>query len=169
MATIAAAPLPEDALLQRYADAGAYTDCYTAEVSGAVTLERLISAFYSSLVFRPERLLIGLIIPARRAGASEVAALAQGRSGRFSAWTVEARGADQILLCDFQQRTRSWLMVAAGASPATTRLYFGSAVVQTGKSGPGRWSEVAVFNGLLWFHRLYSRVLLAGAVRGLRG
>jgi len=64
-------------------------------------------------------------------------------------------------MCDFQSRTRSWLMVEPGA--ASTRLYFGSGIVprvdrRTGEKrmGPG-------FRALLGFHKLYSRALLATA------
>lgn len=168
MAKIAPAPLPVGALLASYAEAGAFTDCYATCVDGAVSLERFVAAFYSSPEFRPERVLIGLLMPDRRAGAAEVAAIASGNSTGFSAWTVEARSEDQILLCDFQRRTRSWLMVRPAAGADSTRLYFGSAVVRIGRSAPSRWGEVAAFNGLLWFHKLYSRALLNGAARRLR-
>ena len=85
-----------------------------------------------------------------------------------AAWTVEARGTDQLLLCDFQGRTRSWLMVTPGEHGHSTRLYFGSAVVarvdrRTGRSRMG-WG----FHALLGFHRLYSRALLRAAQRRLQ-
>lgn len=160
-------PLPEEALLQRYRVVGAHTDCYTAEVAGEVSLSALIAAFYNSPAFRPERVLLGVLL-GMKAGAADVAALAEGRTERFSAWTVEAREADQILLCDFQHRTRSWLMVAPGSAPGTTRLHFGSAVTRTGRTLAARLGEELVFTGLLWFHALYSRVLLGAAARRLQ-
>lgn len=160
-------PLPEAALLQRYRAAGAHTDCYAAEVAGEIPLEVFIGAFYNSWAFRPERVLLGLLL-GMKAGPAEVAALAEGRSERFSAWTVEARAADQILLCDYQHRTRSWLMVAPGSTPGTTRLHFGSAVTRTGRTRAARLGEGLVFNGLLWFHALYSRVLLRAAARAVQ-
>lgn len=160
-------PLPEAALLQRYRAAGAFTDCYTAEVAGAVPLAAFVAAFYNSPAFRPERILIGLLL-GRRAGPGEVAALAEGRTGQFSAWTVEAREADQLLLRDYQHRTRSWLMVAPGSAPGTTRLHFGSAVTGAGRSAAARRFESVAFGSLLWFHALYSRALLWAAARGVR-
>lgn len=73
---------------------------------------------------------------------------------------VEARGLDQLLLCDFLGHTRSWLMsVPVQASETScTRLYFGSAVVPVapipaGKPGIGGGLPCA--DGL-------SQVLLAG-------
>jgi hypothetical protein len=159
--------LPETALLQRYRAAGAHTDCYTAEVAGEVTLEAYLTVFYNSWAFRLERVLLGKLL-GMRAGAAEVAALATGQAERFSAWSVEARAADQILLCDYQHRTRSWLMVAPGSVPGTTRLHFGSAVMRGGQTRVARLGEAAIFTGLLWFHALYSRVLLWAAVRALR-
>jgi hypothetical protein len=73
---------------------------------------------------------------------------------------------DQLLLCDFQGRTRSWLMSApdsTGPSPATT-LNFGSAVVPQKPHGP----MGPAFRALLGFHHLYSRALLRSAVMRLR-
>lgn len=166
MPAITPLPLPEAALLQRYRDAGAHTDCYAAEVAGEVTLQAYLSAFYNSWAFRPERVLLSRLL-GMHAGAPEVAALAAGRAERFSAWGVEARTADQILLCDYQHRTRSWLMVAPGSQPGTTRLHFGSAVVRGGQTRAARLGEAALFNGLLWFHALYSRVLLSAAASRL--
>ncbi len=87
--------------------------------------------------------------------------LAHGEAETFAAWSVEARAVDQLLLCDFQNRTRSWLMCEAREGEGT-RLFFGSAVVPVGVgSGAGRLGFP--FDALLGFHQLYSRVLLGGA------
>jgi hypothetical protein len=68
----------------------------------------------------------------------------------FAAWSVEAHTGNQLLMCDFQGRTRSWFMVSG------TRLLFGSAVV------PVTVTE-SRFRWLLGLHRLYSRALLRAA------
>ncbi|HEX4848549.1 MAG TPA: hypothetical protein VFV30_10435, partial [Novosphingobium sp.] len=128
-------------------------------VPRAVSLTEFISAFYTSGAFRPERWLLGALL-GKRADDSDVARLAAGQSERFSAWSVEARREDQILLCDYQGRTRSWLMVSP--TEGDTRLHFGSAVVPA----KGR-AERGVFRALLWFHRWYSVHLLSGAVSRL--
>ena len=159
--TVQVAQLPADSLLDRYRQAGDYTDCRVAELPNSVSLAELISAFYNSAAFRPERWLLGTVL-ARGADAADVASLAAGTTARFAAWSVEARSADQILLCDLQGRTRSWLM--AKPLPRGTRLYFGSALV-TLRSGSGSF----VFRALLEFHRVYSHLLLRSAAKALWG
>ncbi len=156
---VVSAELPGDALLERYRAEGGHVDCYVVEVPRSVDLRQLITAFYTSTVFRPERWLLGALL-GKRANNADVARLAAGETTRFSAWSVEARGEDQILLCDFQGRTRSWLMVLP--IEGGTRLHFGSAVIPQ-----KRRADRALFSALLGFHRLYSRVLLSGALKRL--
>ncbi len=151
--------LPADALLDRYCKAGDFTDCRVVVLPRSVSLAELIAAFYSSAAFRPERWLLGMLL-GRGANAADVASLAAGTTERFAAWTVEAREPDQILLCDFQNKTRSWLMIEP--LPQGTRLYFGSAVV-TARTG----FDSFVFRALLGFHRAYSHVLLRSAAKAL--
>ncbi len=90
-----------------------------------------------------------------------------GKRDTFAAWTVEARAPDQLLLCDFMGRTRSWLMVAPAEAPGGTRLYFGSVVVPERNATTGETAMPATHSRLLGFHRLYSRMLLSAAARRL--
>lgn len=158
------ADLPADALLARYGVGGGYVDCFIAAIPGHVTQAAFVEAFYTTALFKLERLVLALLV-SRPSTDLEARRLAVGETERFAAWTVEAREADQILLCDFMGSTRSWLMSvadSAGASP-TTRLYFGSAIVpRRGGGGPG-----AGFRAMVPFHRLYARALLRAAVRRL--
>jgi hypothetical protein len=156
---VTAAELPDGALLERYRTEGGHVDCYVAEVPRSVDLGQLITAFYTSRAFRPERWLLGALL-GKRANDSDVGRLAAGATEMFSAWTVEARREDEILLCDFQSQTRSWLYVLP--IEGGTRLHFGSAVVPQ-----KRLADRALFSALLGFHRWYSRALLRGAVRKL--
>ena len=156
---VAPAELPDGALLERYRAEGGHVDCYVAEVPRSVDLGQLITAFYTSAAFRPERWLISAVL-GKKAQDSDVARLAAGETTRFSAWSVEARCDVQILLCDYQGRTRSWLMVKP--IDGGTRLHFGSAVV-----AQKRPADRAIFSALLGFHRFYSRVLLNSAVKRL--
>jgi hypothetical protein len=157
--------LPETSLLHAYCDAGAYADCYALDVGGAVTLARYVTAFYTSAVFRPERWLLSLVL--RMPSTDEEAMrLGEGTTDRFAAWTVEARDVDQIMLCDYQARTRSWLMVAP-LPGGGTRLYFGTAVTTIDKTRTGRALARTTFHALLWFHKLYARALIGGAARRL--
>gem|GEM_PF-337145 len=167
-------PRPPASLLDHYAASGAYTDCYCADVPGDMSLAQYVETFYTGPVFRLERLLLRWFAsrPSTDADARQVA---RGERDDFAAWQVEGRAADQLLMCDFKGRTRSWFRVAAsGASAASgTRLYFGSAVVPVPDPRTGAASMGWTFKVLLGFHRLYSRVLLGAAAsrlaRGRRG
>jgi hypothetical protein len=156
--TITRRELPPEALLRKYAAKGAYTDCFATEVDVRVTFAAYVEAFYTSAAFRPERLLLALI--GKGSNDADARALAHEQSETFAAWRYEAGGADQMLLCDFLKRTRSWLMTERIESG--TRLYFGSAVAPVGL-GSGRARLGFPFNAMIPFHQLYSRVLLGGA------
>jgi hypothetical protein len=160
------AGLPAGALLAAYRARGAFTDCYATGTDGAVTLERYVAAFYTTLPFRAERLMLrlALSLPSTDTQAAEFAA---GRLDRFAAWRVEERRADQLLLADVQGRTRSWLMVVPGveAGRPRTRLYFGSAIVPEMDRATGRREMGTVFRALRGFHHHYSMLLLATARR----
>jgi hypothetical protein len=160
--------LPHGALLGKYRDEGAYADCYATEVARRVSLAEYVEAFYTTTLFKVERLILSRLV-ARPSTDADVRELAAGASDSFAAWSVEARAADQLLLCDFQRRTRSWLMVASIVSDAGagTRLYFGSAVVPIVRAGQGAPSMGLVFRLLLGFHKLYSRALLSAAASRL--
>ncbi len=156
--------MPHDALLGKYLREGGYADCWVAEVSRPVSQAEYVEAFYTSPVFRLERWLLARLL-ARPSTDMQARELACGQIGAFAAWNVEARGANQLLLCDFQGRTRSWLMVAGaeGDNAAGTRLYFGSAVVALIDAKTGQATMGFAFRALLGFHKLYSRVLLGAA------
>jgi hypothetical protein len=166
MASINACELPEDALLRTYLARGAYADCYVTELERPVHQAEYIEAFYTTTVFKLERLLISWFV-ARPSTDAEASELASGQLTLFAAWDVEAREPNQILLRDFQGRTRSWLMSAPGAAGQSTKLYFGSAIVPIVDKRSGEKRMGQGFRALLWFHKLYSRVLLRAAVRQL--
>ena len=163
MPSIQPCPLPPRALLARYAEAGAYTDCYAGDVARAVSHAEFVAAFYTGALFKIERWLLGLFA-ARPSTDAQVRELAAGERDTFAAWRVEGRAADQLLMCDIAGRTRSWLMVAASPGPAPrTWLYFGSAVVPVVSRSSGQRRMGFSFKALLGFHKLYSRALLRSA------
>ncbi len=164
MTLIRSCPLPAEALLHRYGGSGGYADCYVTELPRAVTHPEFVEAFYTTAVFKLERLLLRLFV-SRPSTDLQAGQLARGESDSFAAWSVEGRAPDQLLLSDFAGRTRSWLMVArsSGTGSAGTLLYFGSAVVPASGSRSGRPRMGLVFTALLGFHKLYSRVLLRAA------
>lgn len=157
---ITEAPRPPGALLDRYDGGEGYADCLVATVPGRVTQAAYVEAFYTTALFKLERLVLAVLL-ARPSSDLEARRLAAGETDRFAAWTVEAREADQILLCDVMGSTRSWLMSAADGG--STTLWFGTAVVprRGGGLGPG-------FRLMLPVHRLYARALLRAAVRRLQ-
>jgi hypothetical protein len=164
MSSVQACALPEKALLAQYTRSGAYTDCYVAELARPVSHAEYVEAFYTGKLFKLERLLLAWFA-SRPSTDRQAKELACGALARFAAWRVEARSPDQLLLCDISGRTRSWLMVAPArvGDAATTRLYFGSAVVPVLDKQSGKASFGFAFKALLGFHKLYSRALLSAA------
>ena len=87
--------------------------------------------------------------------------LAAAETDAFSAWRVEARTPTELLMREtISDKTRSWLSVEP--RPATTWLYFGSAVLPLGFKRDGSPRMSALFS-LLPFHRIYARQLLRSA------
>lgn len=145
-------------MLQEYRRKGAYTDCFATNVAQSYTHARYVEAFYTTWVFKLERVILKFAI-SRPSTDGEARELAQRKRETFAAWSVEGRAVNQVLMRDeFTGRTRSWLM--SESIPSGTRLYFGSAVVPR-RDGtlPRRFSL------LLGLHRLYSRILLGAARR----
>lgn len=164
MNVIQSGELPREAILGKYKQEGAYTDCYFIDIPRAVSQAAYVEVFYTTKLFKIERLVLALL--ARRPSTdAQARLLALGETQSFAVWSVEGRTSDQLLLCDFLGSTRSWLMSAVikGENSSTTRLYFGSAVVPKIDRASGRASFGIAFHMLLGFHRLYSRALLRSA------
>jgi hypothetical protein len=161
LSTVRACGLPADALLRRYVGRG-YTDCWSVEIDWRVTHAEFVEAFYTTWVFRLERWILAFGV-SRPSTDEQARRLAHGEVAAFAAWTVEARATDQLLLCDYLDRTRSWLMASAGETPDHTRLWFGSAVVAAKDARTGAQRLGATYEALLGFHKLYSRILLGAA------
>lgn len=165
---VEALPTPDTALLIRYREQGGYIDSYAVEVPAKVTLAAFVAAFYTSPVFKLERWMLRWAI-AKPSTDAEAQAVAHGEITRFAAWAMEDRTAEQLLMRDVFGQTCSWFFAQPIASAsASTRLWFGSAVVPTPQSvREGRPRMGWNFRLLLHFHQLYSRVLLKAAVRQL--
>ena len=159
--------VPVDSLLARYADEPeGHTDCFVTTVRANVDLASYISAFYSSWVFRPERILLS-VAPSFPGSAAALERLACGKSDRFLAWTVEQRRDHEILLAEFSGATRSWLRVVPQGE-ALTELNFGSAIVARRDADGSYRPPSFVFSLLSGFHEFYSRMLLSAASRRLQ-
>jgi hypothetical protein len=156
--------LPSESFLHGYRESGAYTDCFVAEVTGVVSQEDFVNAFYTTFAFKLERWILKWLV-AKPSTDAEVVQLASGCLDMFAAWRVEKRCENQLLLCDYLKRTRSWLMIERVGSDTEqrTRLYFGSAIVPIEHAKSGKASLGPVFRALLGFHKIYSVVLLRSA------
>jgi hypothetical protein len=152
--------VPPDTFLHRYGANGAYADCYWTEVPEEVALPEFIFAFYTTALFKLERFILSWAV-AKPSTDQQVRELADCQREDFAAWTVENRNERELMMCDDQRRTRSWLSVV----PVDGRmhLYFGSAVVPRRNSKDGKSSLGFVFQVLLGFHRMYSVLLLYSA------
>ncbi|KQY85644.1 hypothetical protein [Pelomonas sp. Root1444] len=162
--TPAATPLPPHSLLAQLAEQrGAFADAYTLHLPRAVTLAEFVEAFYTTRLFKVERVLLALL--GKPSSDAMARALARDEGERLAVWTVEARRPDELLMHEDSGATRSWFKVEAGGGATT--LWFGSAVVprRRGPGGEARFS--GVFHALLGFHRWYSRALLKAAARRL--
>lgn len=159
MTPIHATPLPQGALLARYTPP-AYTDCFTAYLPGPVALAAFATAFYTTRLFKAERLILSAA--GHRSTDTQAATVARGEGQRFAAWTVEARTDDQLLMADVSGRTRSWFCVRPQADGGTA-LHFGSAVLPR----PGTADMGSLYRLLLGPHKVYSRALLRAAVARL--
>ncbi len=164
-----ACQIPNDALLSSYYSAPdsdrtqAYTDCYTCGIEQAVTLADFAFAFYCTPIFRLERFILKYLV-SKPSTDQQARQLADGLIESFAAWQVEKRTEHQLLMCDFQGRTRSWFMVKPDSiNPANTALWFGSAVVPRMNHTTGKPEMGGGFNILLGFHKLYSVILLNSA------
>jgi hypothetical protein len=157
MLSIEKCPVPADTLLDKYSSIpGAYVDCYTTEISSVKSFPEYVRAFYTTPLFKLERLILKFLVskPSTDLQAKQAA---NGEIDKFAAWTVEARSENELLMCDFQGRTRSWFMTENDG--AKTKLYFGSAVVPKAGSASLDFG----FRALLRFHKIYSVLLLASA------
>lgn len=168
MSNVQPCSLPTSALLKRYQKNGVHTDCYFTEVSGHVSQEQFVLAFYSTPLFRLERFILKWAV-SKPSSDEQLAQLAAAKSNHFAAWSLEDRTENQLLMSDFRGRTRSWLMtnyIETETSGHTT-LYFGSAVVPAEDKQTGKQRLGFAYRALLGFHKWYSVALLSAAARKL--
>src|SRR5277367_5327420 len=147
---------------ERWRESG---DCFAVSVDRLVKLGEFVFAFYTSPVFRVERLILGLLAGAPSTDA-EARLLAEGSGMSFAVWRVGERAATQLLMCDRYERTRSWFRVVP-LNDGKTLLQFGSAVVSKSANEPVTKTCGSLLRLLLKFHVVYSQVLLHAAKRGV--
>ena len=157
--SVSEAPLPRGALLQEFVDRGEYTDCFVAEAGVDVSFAAYVEAFYTTPLFRLERLILKWLV-SRPSSDEQARQLSMNEIHTFAAWHEHRRSDDQLIMMDFRWKTCSWFMLKP--DNGACRLYFGSAVMRDVEASSGRrmrWT----YRSLLGFHRLYSRALLQAA------
>ena len=139
-------------------------DCYQTEIFGRAALREYIAAFYTTPLFRLERFILSVTV-LKPSTDFQARQLAEGAMETFAAWRVEYRSENELLMCDFIERTRSWLMThpVSTIDGTRTRLYFGTAIVPKRNKKTGERSIGFGFRQLLGFHKIYSRLLLWSA------
>lgn len=155
---------PKSSLLQSLRAGGSYTDCFATEVAISVSQSDYVEAFYTTTLFKAERLVIRLLASTNSTD-HEARELALGMRDTFAVWSVAQRLPNQVLLTDRTGRTSSWLMSEAGI--ASTKLYFGSAINTRVNANTGQREMSIGFRALAGFHDWYSRRLLQAAARRL--
>lgn len=128
-----------------------------------------MTGFYTTSLFKLERQILKWVI-SRPSTDAQATQLAAGEIDTFAAWHVEARADNQILMCDFRNRTRLWLMVAPlfADGDARTILYFGSAVIPVRRERNVKARMGWPFSALIGFHTIYSQALLYFAKKRLQ-
>jgi hypothetical protein len=170
MFSIEKCPVPVNTLLDTYLQGGAYVDCYSTLIQGHVSFSEFTFAFYTTLLFKLERFILKWLV-SRPSTDHQARQLSEGIIDKFAAWRVENRSENEILMCDFRGRTRSWLMITPlrTGDSFQTQLYFGSAIVPIRSSKTGEQSLGVGFQALLGFHRIYSILLLYSAKSSMKG
>jgi hypothetical protein len=161
--------LPEATLLAQLRRSGCYTDCFTLTLPMVATQAQFIEAFYTTRLFKMERLVLRVLAGSVSTDA-QAADLANGSGSAFAVWQVNMRTAGELLLTDETGRTSSWLMAVPDHSSGEsgTRLFFGSAIKPRRASVvDGQAQFGPLFHGLLGLHNLYSRRLLEAAAKRL--
>lgn len=159
---------PESSLLRALRRGGSFADCYTTQLPIAVTQAQFVEAFYTTPLFKAERLVLK-VFAASPSTDQDARDLAQRKKDTFAIWRVAESRTEQLLLTDRTGRTSSWLMARPdrAISGEATSLFFGSAVTARTNANTGRQEFGPVFRVLLPLHGLYARRLLEAAASRL--
>lgn len=160
-------PVPTDSFLHdQVLMRNAYADCFMVRIAGTVTFSAYVEAFYTTPIFKAERLILRLL--ARQPSTDQQAReLAMGTRDTFAVWRVERRSPTELLLVE--GRTCSWFRILPPGSDGehNTVLMFGSAIFAAKKARGGKPQLGIWFKLLIGPHLIYSRLLLAAARRRL--
>jgi hypothetical protein len=167
MSKVKQVPVPKGSFLDKVGQGeGVYTDCFEIGIAADVGFADYITAFYTSPLFKAERLILRLFARAPSTDA-EAQQVGSGETDRFALWRMVERGENQLLMR--AGRTSSWFMLVppSPAQTGETTLMFGSVVMPTIDRRTGQPKLGRGFESLLWPHVFYSRLLLSAAWRRL--
>lgn len=153
--------VPEDTLIAiDTGERGGFADSFVTEVPGAIPLATYVEAFYTTPVFKAERMLLRLA--GHPSTDADARAVATGTANSFAVWRKPLRRGNELLIQEASGATASWFMTQPAATG--TRLYFGTTVrpAKDTNAAPG------IYRALTGVHLLYSRILLASAARRIR-
>ena len=161
MAHIVQTQPPKGSLIDERAVAlGYYADAFCVDVVGEISINQFVEAFYTTPLFKAERLILRVFAGAGTTDA-QAASVAAGTSQKFAVWTQEAHTANEMLMD--AGSTKSWFCTEP--IEAGTRLWFGSVVMPR---DPQKGPEMGFgFRALLGAHVFYSHLLLKAAARRL--
>lgn len=167
MSKVEQVPVPYGSFLEKVGRGnGVYTDCFQTGIVANVSFADYIAAFYTTPIFKCERLLLRLFARAPSTD-SEARQVGTGETDRFALWREVARGKNQLLMR--AGRTSSWFMLVPPSTEreGETKLMFGSVVTPVIDRESGQPKLGLGFESLLWPHTIYSRLLLSAARRRL--
>lgn len=139
---------------------GFFADCFAIEMNMDVSFSDYITAFYSTRIFKVERLILRIAVSAQSTD-QEARQLGLGETNQFAIWRVAKRAENQLLM-ETKGRTKSWFMIEDLGHKGTpkTRLLFGSIVTPLNNAGSGKPKMGGLFSALTGVHTLYSKALL---------
>jgi hypothetical protein len=152
--------LPDVSYLHEYSLRRAHTDGFYCDLAIEVTLTDFIASFYTTWLFKLERLVLAVLV-AKPSTDQEAVALSRGERESFAAWRVEKKCHNQIIMCDYLSKTRSWLMCEPRGGG--TRLYFGTIIEPSKIIDETRVDLGFFFHLLMPLHIIYSKALLKAA------
>ncbi|WP_299348261.1 hypothetical protein [uncultured Shimia sp.] len=159
--------VPRASLLQQFVEMpGCHADAFAVPADAATELADYIRAMFDSPVFRAERMVLAAF-GKKSSSAEEVAALAAGEGQTMALWSTLQRNGHELLLEVRRGAVRTWLMVEPRPG-SDAHLWFGTAIVPEPAKGDAPPQIALGFRAFMGVHKLYSRVLLWAAVRGLK-
>jgi len=123
--------IPADTLIAEHRTRiDGFADSFMTRVPQDVSLATYVEAFYTTPVFRTERMILGLA--GHKSSDQQARNVAQGEADRFAIWGNPIRRDGELLMQEASGATSSWFMTRKDGEG--TELYFGT-TVRPGRPG----------------------------------